>query len=257
MKYKEQFDSAANIKASNEEMRDYVERVVEENGCPKLILERVYKSNYIVSLENLALVFKGLVLNIDKKKNLIEELRKEEMRKERQIASLEEKIVSYQRMLKSEAGILNDLKRKYDELNSCKSAHDAIPKKVACAATVRETISGKKCLHEIQLEEVQKLLNANNSDEIIKRVKENVKSFAELHEFAREVSLLANKSVAQSKNLKDLVGIIKGWISEREECGKILLLRNKLCKILYNHNDAHDEQIVHPFLTNRLKTYKN
>jgi len=221
--YEEQKYSTINVKA-NEELKSYVESVIKEYGCSKLILEKAYKNNYIVSLENLALVIKELVLNIDKKKNLIDEFKKEEKKKDKLIASLEEKLKDTLKV----------------NIDSC-----------------QETGQCKKCVHEVKLEEIQKLFNINNSNDIIKGVKENVRSAVELNKFATNIHNLVDRSKKQVVNLKETIQTIKGLVSEREECGKILLLRNKLCKILYNNENISDEQMVYSFIMYRLMMFKN
>ena len=76
-------------------------------------------------------------------------------------------------------------------------------------------------------------------------INNSFKTLSELDSFIKQINLLAHKSQIPAKNPKDLLRMIEECMNERKECGKVLMFRNELCRLLYkNSKEITDKQIV-------------
>eukprot|EP00826_Nyctotherus_ovalis_P041464 TRINITY_DN4172_c0_g3_i1.p1 TRINITY_DN4172_c0_g3~~TRINITY_DN4172_c0_g3_i1.p1 ORF type:complete len:314 (-),score=60.34 TRINITY_DN4172_c0_g3_i1:132-1073(-) len=223
---KEQFPAQDNELASyQEEIKSNIEKLLEVNKLPKLEL-RKNLNEYTVSLEDLSLILATLVFNIDKKNKHIVELT-------HKIKAMNETLNKTQEQLES---VKNQAKE-----TIVRTRKYANSPKVPVTSFDNERTNNS--MRDNPLAEIQRTLQVKTPEElvqVVKKMKRILCALPEMEHFIKEVTGMVCKD-AYVKQPDKVIPTLKHWIKEKE---KMLVLKNKISKLLYGDTTRSDSEIV-------------
>jgi len=220
--------------------RSDIEEIMNSNEITKDLLKKL---NYKITTEDFYTILKTLIEDIDWKDKLIEGYKNMIKTNTNTITNLEIKLKTSKKEIESMKKQLDDTLNQVKELLYLKRKSQTEAVKL---------LSEKKLFHNKipnnPLEEAIKLLQPNTSHELLQSLEEINRMWQRMQEtthFVNEVTELVKQGTNRAENLEDILAVIKRWVSERNECGKILLLRNNLCRVLYGiTKEVTDKEIV-------------
>lgn len=246
-------DSKSSLHDSDK-VKTEVEEILAASENAKSLLKRVNRKK--VSAEDFPAILKVLLADIDEKAKLIESFNNVIKANTSTITALEIKLNISKREIENRNAQIESIKEEFDKLR--RQIKEMLNLKEV-TPTDRNSNEGsfrlfaeKKPLQNqtlnSPLEEAIKLLQPNTPNELLQSLDEINRALQRVPEtthFVNEVVTLVKQSSNGTENLDDVLAIIRGWMIERNECGKILVLRNNLCRVLYGDNKSvTDTQIV-------------
>jgi Ca2+-binding EF-hand superfamily protein len=213
--------------------RSDIEEIMNSNETTKSLLKKLNHKR--ITADDFPKILRILLEDIDEKEKLIEGFRNVIKTNTSTITNLVLKMQVSNKEIET-------LKKQLDEtLNQVKYSKE----KTNTIKLLNEKKAFTNKILNNPLEEAIKLLRHNTAHELLQSLEEINKRLPETTYFVSEVTKLVRQSTSRVESLEDILTVIKGWASERNECGKILLLRNNLCKVLYEGNkEVTDKEIV-------------
>eukprot|EP00826_Nyctotherus_ovalis_P032633 TRINITY_DN2628_c0_g1_i2.p1 TRINITY_DN2628_c0_g1~~TRINITY_DN2628_c0_g1_i2.p1 ORF type:complete len:355 (+),score=83.90 TRINITY_DN2628_c0_g1_i2:114-1178(+) len=234
-------DSKSSLHDSDK-VKTEVEEILASSENTKSLLKRINKNK--ISTEDLPAILKALIADIDEKAKLIESFKNLIKANTSTITALEIKLNISKKEIESRNAQIENIEGEFDKLK--RQIKDLLnPKEVTPAGKNSsegsfKLFSEKKSFQNqtlnSSLEEAIKLLQPNTSNELLQSLDEINRALQRVPEtthFVNEVITLVKQSSNGTENLDDILAIIKGWMIERNECGKILVLRNN--PVSYTH----------------------
>ena len=222
-----------------DKIRTDVESLLTSNKGFKNILKEINTKR--ISLSDFPLILKVILEAVDEKGKLIENMKNIIKLNTVKINALENKLKISKKEVESKSIQIEDMKRQCGLMLS----------KVKESLNLKEERQSNKSFKSqmSSLGKAIRILESNSSNEPsldeTSNTKREVQIDTEIKHFIREVFNTVKPSTNKIENLEEILTIIKGWMIERDECGKILLLRNNLCRVLYgDNNTATDSEIV-------------
>lgn len=223
-----------------------VEEAAGKSGKYRSILKRLESKK--IEAEEYPIIIKSLLEEIDMKSKLIEGFKNMLKANTKKIGILEKKLSISKEGMEIKSVEIENVRRQYNKmLNQVK---ELLNLKEAAKKDRKPKSKGllceRKSLHNLtlknSLEEAIRSLQPNTPKEQLQALDQQ-RTPGMVH-FIAEVSKLVSQSCS-APNLETVLSTLKTWMVERTECGQILLLRNKLCRVLYGDNvSVADHTIV-------------
>jgi len=98
-----------------DEIKENVDKMLEVNGYQKLSMRKNHKGEYVVAIDDLALLLATVISDLDKKDKKIEEIKHDAKKYDRKTIELESKLNLAEKELSLRNSEIKDLQLRYDE----------------------------------------------------------------------------------------------------------------------------------------------
>lgn len=217
-----------------EEIKGSIEKMLKFNKLPQLDLRKTRKGDYIISLEDLSFILATLVTKIDKKTELILELK-------RKVKSYKARIQDLNTVLKENTERLA-ITRKKEALGTERSPDFENTNGIRSFYTNQLTEKSNDILNDLQ--KVLKVKVQSELPQTLKKMTHVLKAIPEMESFIKEVTSIVHQEASSARNPDGVISTLKLWAKERDDCKKASILKNKVCHMLYGEKTTKDKQLV-------------
>lgn len=218
-----------------EEIKGSIEKMLKLNRLPQLDLRKTRKGEYIVSLEDLSFILATLVTKIDKKTELILELK-------RKVKNYKAKVQDLNTMLKENTEKLAT-SRKKEALGTARSPDFENTNGIRSFYNTNQLTERSNDV----LSDLQKVLKVKVQSELpqaLKKMTHVLKAIPEMESFVKEVTSIVHQGSSSARNPDGVISTLKLWAKERDDSKKASILKNKVCHMLYGDKTTKDKQLV-------------